>query len=108
MNQITSTLIAAVFGGFFSVVPSTIYAPSAAHDSMSQTQIESNFNPAATLDTTQVIEAATPELVCFDAANEYGALSCYEPENVPAGTYDQYEVVWVGTKADYAQHLAHN
>lgn len=57
MNQITSTLIAAVFGGFFSIVPATFAAPSAANDSVAHSAYtEGNFVGTAVLDTTQVVD----------------------------------------------------
>lgn len=66
MNQITSTLVAAILGGFFSIVPATMYAPSAANDSGIVS--ENNFVATVQLDTSQV-EAPAPfaddDYTCF-------------------------------------------
>lgn len=64
---------------------------------------QGNFNPKATLDTTQVTHGKTQDtedqtMFCFDAKTDSG-WDCFPYENIPSGDYydtDSGHLVWAG------------
>jgi len=102
MNQITSTLIAAVFGGFFSIVPAT-FSPSAANDSVAHSAYtEGNFYGTVELDASQVEFAAPAKWLCFDVDS---LITCYRSGEVPYPEMRNSDLVWVGDGDDTHPHL---